>query len=118
MAAAPKNGTMTFVGASGQVYNVDCYISDVAAARVTFDSGGAAASTSLTYWVCPEQCTLTDFSVVTGLTDTTNISLLANSAIVPNVRLRYANFLNTLTSRPPIRITFKEGTQFSALQAA
>ena len=118
MAAAAQFSTFTLQGSDGTVYNVDTYASDVANARCNFDGGNGASSSSLTYWVCPQQCTVLDFSIKTGMTDTTQIVLLANSAQIPNVKLRYANFLNTLTTRPPIRVTLKAGTQFSAIQLA
>jgi len=117
MAAAPQRGTFTFVGASGETYQVDAYISDVLAAPINLDGGVGAGTTSPLYWTCPEACTLVDWAVVTGLTDTTNIALVSNGAQLPNKRLRHAVFLTSLNNRPALRIPFKQGSMFGAIQA-
>lgn len=119
MAAAPKYGTMMFQGLkSGTRYAVDIYLSDVANAQVNFDAGNGAGSASLTYWKTPEAVVLVDFSVATGLTDTTNIALTSNGMQVPAGRIRYANFINTIATRPTLQLGFKEGSNVGAIQVA
>lgn len=119
MAAAPKYGTMMFRGlASGKSYAVDVYHSDVANALVNWDSGNGAGTGSLTYYKAPEDMVLYDYSVVTGLTDTTNISLTADGSQIPNARLRYTQFVNTIAFRPTLAIGFKRGTNVGAIQVA
>ena len=118
MAAAPKYGTLMFLGASGRTYAVDVYISDVANGQVNFDNGSGASSTSLTYYKAPEQMKLYDFSVATGLTDTTNMLFTSDGAQIAGSRVRYANFVNTLANRPTLSLTFRQGSNIGALQAA
>lgn len=118
MAAAPKYGTMCFKGVqTGRTYMVDTYHSDVLAAPVTWDNGSGATSTSLVYWKAPENVILYDFSVATGLTDTTNFYLTSDGAQVANSRLRVANFVNTLATRPTLSIGFRQGSNIGAIQA-
>lgn len=118
MAAAPRYGTMMFKGVqTGRTYAVDVYISDVLAAQVTFDNGSGATSSSLVYWKAPENVILYDYSVATGLTDTTNLFLTSDGAQIPNSRLRHANFLNSLATRPVLNIGFKQGSNVGSIQA-
>jgi hypothetical protein len=118
MAAAPKSGTFLFKGLqSGRTYALDTYVSDVLAAGLNFDNGSGATSTSLVYWKCPENVMLYDWSIPTGLTDTTNVVLTSDGAQVPNSRLRHANFVNTLATRPALNIQFRQGSNFGAIQA-
>ena len=79
MAAAPQLATASFVGVqTRRTYAVDVYLSDVAAALVNFDSGAGAGAGSDTFWIAPENVILTDFSIKTGMTDTTKISTRCN----------------------------------------
>lgn len=118
MAAAPKSGTMSFVGIqTKRTYTIDVYVSDVVAGLVNFDSGAGASATSDTFWIAPENVILKDFSIVTGLTDTKKISIIANSVPTGN-RLRYANFLNTLAFRPVLQIPFRAGSKVGAAEEA
>lgn len=119
MAATPRYGTFTFQGMeTGKTHSVDTYLSDVANAQGNFDSGNGASSTSLTYWKAPEKCVLIDFSLASGMADTTNIVMTADGAQIPAARLRYANFLNTLAFRPKLQIGFNAGTNVSCIQIA
>jgi len=111
------NGTATFQGASGQVYSVDFYISDVVAAPCTFGVSGNAAAGSLTFWRAPEQVTLVDLSIATGPTVMVALVPTSNDGVIPGKRFRIANFLNTLTNRPPIRLTWGAGKNIGLLQA-
>ena len=118
MAAAPQLATLTFAGQqTGRSHSVDLYLSDVVAALTNFDSGAGAGAASDTFWIAPENVILTDFSVKTGLTDTTKIVVVANSVQTGN-RLRYANFLNTLAFRPALKIPFRAGTKIGFVQEA
>lgn len=117
MAAAARYGTATFRAVnSSNVYNVDVYISDVIGASVNWDSGTGAGTGSLTFWKAPEMVVLSDLSVATGLTDTTTLVPTANGQQLPS-RLRHANFINTITTRPPIQIGYNQGTNVGFIQA-
>lgn len=117
MAAAPRYGTLVFQGVSGQNYFVDCYISDVVGASGTFDSGAGAGASSETFWTAPENCTLIDFSVATGLTDTTAGRLTANGRPLQSV-VRWANHLNSLATRPALNTGFAAQTRVGIIQLA
>lgn len=118
MSATPKYGTLFYLGVqTGRTYAIDTYVSDVVGGAVTFDSGSGASATSDTFWIAPENVVLKDFSIATGLADTTKISINANGVQTGN-RLRYANHLNTLNNRPQLGIPFRAGTKIAASQEA
>ena len=77
MSAAPQYGTVFLRGVqTGRTYAVDIYISDVANASVNFDSGSGASSGSDSFYIAPENVVFEDFSIVSGLTDTTKYQLM------------------------------------------
>jgi len=118
MTAAPQSGTMFFRGVSTHSsYAVDVYISDVAGGMVCFDAGAGSSASSPDFYTFPEQVILEDFSVVTGLTDTTKIRLVGDGKPSSQV-LRYALHLTTLNNRPNLTISVGQGHRFSALQVA
>ena len=118
MVAAPQSGTLFFKGVqTGRTYAVDIYVSDVVANSINFDSGSGASSGSDSFWIAPENVILNDLSIVTGLTDTTKISINANGVQTGN-RLRYANHLNTLNNRPVLGVPFRAGSKIACSQEA
>lgn len=118
MVAAPQYGALVFKGlTSGKTYSIDLYASDVANARVNLDGGAGASATSPDFWICPENVTLFDFLIHTGMTDTTVIRFQANGR--PTVHTaRYAAHLDTSDARVQFVISFAAGTQISAVQLA
>lgn len=118
MVAAPQLGTMVFAGiASGQAYNKDIYHSDVVAGLVNFSSGGAAGVGTQEHWRPQEDVLLVDYSILTGMTDTTNLQLTRDAVPTGDI-LRYANHLNTLNSRPRLNVVFPAGSEVRANQLA
>jgi len=118
MAATPRYGTLMARGASGTTYAIDIYVSDVANASVNFDNGNGASSTSLTYWKAPENCIIYDLSLASGLADTTNMVLTSDGSQIPKIAIRYANFLNSLATRPTLQVGIRAGSQLGAIQRA
>ena len=118
MAATPKNATFTFKGASGRLYQVDAYVSDVANAYLTWNPNGTAGTGTLQYWVAPENVQLVDYSMITGTADTTTLVMLENGAIKPGSAMRYANQLNSLPFRPALNVQFRAGALIGAQQFA
>ena len=110
-------GTCVFKGASGILYNVDFYIADVVATAVKFDAGSGASATSLPFWRAPENCTLVDISIVTGPTVMVALVPNVNGGVVPGIRFRIANFLNTLAFRPAVRIGVAQGSNYGMTEA-
>lgn len=118
MAAAPQYATFIFIGRrTGEAYVVDAYLSDVANALVNWDSGVGASSTSEQEWIAPELVTLSDFSIPTGMTDTTKIQLNRNG-VSTGKYIRFANHLNTLNNRPYLGTSYAAGHKVSAIQLA
>ena len=118
MAAAPQLATLSFAGLqTKRSYALDVYFSDVVGALANFDSGGGASATSDTFYIAPENVILTDFSIATGMTDTTKIAVVSNGVQTGN-RLRYANFLNTLATRLALNIPFRAGSKIGFIQEA
>lgn len=115
MVAAPQYSTFTLKGRSGKSYSVDAYSSDVLAALINLDGGAGASSSSPTYWSAPEDCILVDWSVVTGLTDTTKLQLTRNQVPTGDF-LRAAIHLTSLNNRPALRIGFRRGDQLGGIQ--
>jgi len=109
---------MVFIGTRSQrIYNTDCYFSDVADGLATFDAGGGASATSPTSWTAPEDVLLVDFSIVTGMADTTKIQVLRNNQPTGDF-LRYTQHLTTSAMRSPVRVGFARGTEVRAIQKA
>lgn len=106
MAAAPQKGTLLFQGESGRVHSYSFYASDVANAFIKWATTGAAGTGSVDFITAPENMTLVDASVVTGLTDTTALVLWLDDGPVPGTVISDANIVNTIQKRafPPLGI--------------
>ncbi len=99
----PKNGTITFLGQSGQRYPVSVYVSDVIGAAVTFEkNSGLAGAASSTMIQLPEPCVMVDYSQTTGPTVAT--------AMEPRISsdskgiLDFIAHVSTDANRPPLAI--------------
>jgi len=106
--AAAQNGTIMLLGQSGKTYSVDLYAPDAVAGLWGFNANGTAGATSPTQFRVPENCLITDISIATGTTAVGAIISVNNSSIAGGV-IRYANYLNTLTSRPSLRLKLNGG---------
>lgn len=116
MAAAPQMATLTLTTGSGNI-SIDVYMSDVVAALGNFDSGNGASVGSETFYKCPVSGTLTDFSILTGMTDTTVARVTVDGSNTKSM-IRYANHLNTLNSRPKLNIPIRAGENLGLIQLA
>jgi hypothetical protein len=115
MAAAPQNGLLTFRGdQTGRFYSYNIYNSDVANAFITWNTAGTAGTTTTNFVIAPENMTLVDASIVTGLTDTKNMVLWLNDGPVPSAIIMDANIVNTVATRafPPMKIAAGRKVQF------
>lgn len=117
MAAAPQYATLTIVGGGGATITVDVYASDVVAALMNFDSGSGAGAGSETFYKSPIEGFITDFSILTGMTDTTVGRLTIDNSNTKST-IRYANHLNTLNSRPKLAIPVHRGENIGIIQLA
>lgn len=114
MAAAPKNATLTFRGASGKPYVYNVYASDVNGQFLKWSTVKSAASTDTDFISAPENMQLYDASIPTGMTDTTSATLWIADGPVPNALITWASIVNTLQSRvvPPVKISAGRKVQF------
>lgn len=112
--ATAKNYMATFVGRSGRTYNISGYTADTAAYANTFNPSGAAGSTSLQYWRCPEDVTFVDFSIPTGTTQTSGY-LTENGAIKAGTIIDYVASVSTAPFRPKYNVSFPAGTLIGAV---
>ena len=118
MGATPQYGSMFFVGlSSGKTYATDCYVSDVAGAKITFDEGAGAGIGTADFITFDEPVSLRDFSIITGTADTEKIRIVSGGKPTRHV-IRYSLHLNTLNNRPPLNISFAAGSRISAFQIA
>jgi len=111
--AAATNYQLTFVGKSGRTYGINGYTADTAGVINTFSANTAAVGGSLPYWVCPEDVMLQDFSIVTGMTQTTQV-LTENGAVKNGTLMNITSHLNTNSNRPKLALPFKAGTLIGA----
>jgi len=116
MAAAARNGTMIFRGQSGKTYAVNVYCSDVSGAYVTFSYNGAAGTGSTNFITAPENVVLSDYSIVTGVTDTTVLVAQSNDTN-KGVVIAQANHVNTIATRPQNLTGWQAGSKISFTQA-
>jgi hypothetical protein len=115
MAAAPQSGTMIFMDGKGMEHPVDVYVSDVLKASLRFDAGGGAGAGSESFYTFNFPVWLVDYSIPTGITDTTFYRVAANNKPSGNV-VRHAIHLNTLNNRPKLSIGFKANARISGIQ--
>ena len=116
--AAPQYGTVVLRGLrTGRIYNVDAYFSDVVDGLANFDGGGGASATSPTSFTMPEECIMVDFSIVTGMTDTTKVQVLRGNQPTGDF-LRFTQHLTTSPARSPIQLGFRGGVELRCIQKA
>jgi len=117
MAAASQYATMVISNGASSI-NVDVYCSDVVNANTNMDSGGGTGGTgSLTYFKTPITGRIVDFSIATGMTDTTAAKVTINGSATKST-IRWANHLNTLNSRPLLNIPVNAGEDIGLIQLA
>lgn len=117
MAAAPKNGTLTFRGKSGAQYAYSIYLSDVANAFTTWATTSSAASGSVNFITAPEDMMLEDISISAAPTDTTALVLWLDDAPVRNTIISDANITVSIQTRnfPRLKISQNRKVQFAQL---
>jgi hypothetical protein len=114
---AAQNGSITMVSKTGRTYIVDVYTPDAAATFQTFNPTSTAGSGSPTQFRVPENVVITDYSFAAAPTATAFGITVNNSAVVGGV-VRYANVLNSLPYRVPLRIPLNGGDFLGALNFA
>jgi len=112
----PTNGVLTFRGVSGKDYSYNIYISDVAAAAVTFSTIGQAVAGSQNFIITPENGVIKDISVTTGPTVIFNLVPYVNDVSSGQI-ISLANVINTIQSRSFPMIKIAGGRKLTILQA-
>lgn len=117
LGVTPKNITLFFRGRSGRTYVKNAYVSDVAAAPITFAAdGGVAGAGQDTFWILPEDMKLIDVSTVAGPTVIFNLQPILNTLPIGDI-LDYASHLNSLATRPSLSIgPMPSGSKFALVQ--
>jgi hypothetical protein len=118
MAAAPRNGVITFKGQSGNLFSWSYYVSDVLAGLVTFNKVGTAGTGSTNFIIMPENAQIVDIAQATGVTDTTAMIPYIDDAPLPaGAVISAAAVVNTLPARafPPVKL--RAGRKFQLVQA-
>jgi len=110
------NGLLTLRGISGKDYSYNIYISDVAAAPVTFSTVGAAAAGSQNFIITPEPCVISDISVTTGPTVIFNLVPYVNDVSSGQI-IALANVINTIQNRSFPQVKINGGRKLTILQA-
>ena len=116
----PSTGTLTFIGQkTGLTYQKEFYWADAVGTMARIDSGlGTPGATGgENYCVFNEPVLLIHISVVTGPTVALTGRLMSDYNYTP-ISFAWLNHLNTLTTRPPIKIPFKAGSRISILPQA
>lgn len=112
----PKNCTFSFLGlATGVIYEIEGYVSDVANANVRFDSGAGSSATSAEFWTPPEDVQLRDYSQVAGPTVVFKLRVAINGINAPGL-MNFLNHLSTDPFRSPVSLAVPAGGRFSAVQ--
>lgn len=112
---AASAGSMVLVGASGKTYTLDVYIPDAVATLLTFNPTGLAATTSPADWRAPENCMVTDVTTATAPTAVGG-TFKVNSGVVNGGTFRWADRINTLSTRHRLAIPLQKGDFLSVLQ--
>lgn len=118
MAATPKTGVLMFRGlSSGTTYAKPFYDADVSGTLCRIDNGAGTpgASGGADFCTFPENVTLYDISVVTGIVDTANLRLLIDYNPTGYV-FNWASHVNTLSYRPNLNISISAGRRISFQQ--
>lgn len=109
-------GNIIFQGVSGRTYAYSIYISDVAAAFVTFSAAGVAGTGSQNFLIVPEDGMVVDISTLLSPTVAVTISPYVND-LPTGIIIQDANTLSTLTTRAFPRMKIKGGSKLTFIQA-
>lgn len=107
--ATATTSVATFLGQSGKLYNISFYTADTSGYVNTANPMGIATSNSSAYWRPPENCSLIDYSIATGTTQTTAY-WTQDSATKAGSVTSYVACLNTLASRQKFNLAFPAGS--------
>jgi len=116
MVAAPQFASITITDGRSNI-TLDVYLSDVANGAANFDSGVSAGASSETFYKCPMNGKIVDFSILTGMTDTTCVRPTINGSPLKSV-IRFANHLTTYSQRPALNIPIAAGENLGLVQLA
>ena len=113
---AASAGTAVFLGLkTKRVFAIDLYIPDATATLLTFNPSGLAVATSPDSFRVPEDCVLIDITTATAPTAVGG-AMKINSGVVNGGTFRWADRINTLSTRAKFAIPVKAGDFVSVLQ--
>jgi len=111
---AAKNGSVSFVGRSGQIYSPSIYLDDTTEHLANWSTYGVAAATNDNRFKVQEDCVLTDV-IVDAATAITKIGVLRNGMPTGNY-MTVAGRLAAVASRPALRVPFKKDDHVQIVQ--
>jgi len=112
---AESAGSMVAVGKSGRTYTVDVYVPDAVATLLAFNPSGKAVSTSPDTLKFPEDVVVVDLTTATAPTAVGGTAKI-NSGVVNGGTFRWADRINTLSTRFKLSIPVRMGDELSFLQ--
>jgi hypothetical protein len=112
---AASAGSIVAVGVSGKTYTADVYIPDATGTLLTFNAAGLAASTSPSELRFPENVVITDITTAAAPT-AVGAAFKVNSGVLFGGTIRWADRINTLSTRHKMSIPVPAGAALSALQ--
>jgi hypothetical protein len=113
---AASAGTIVVVGQSTKrTYSLDVYIPDAVATLLTFNPSGLATTTSASTFRLPENGIIIDVTTAAAPTAVGG-TLTVNGAAAAGGTFRWADRLNTLSTRAALAIPIKAGDLIGVLQ--
>jgi len=113
----PTNGTISFMGLqTGRPYTYNIYISDVAAAKVTWSTTGQAVAGDDNFILVPENMVITDIAITTGPTVIFNLVPYVNDTPIGQI-IKLGSVIDTVQTRSFPRLGFTGGRKLTFKQA-
>jgi len=113
----PTNGTVTFLDeTTRKLVKANIYISDVTLAAVTWSTNGNAGTGSSNYFQWPNPLTVVDVSLKTGPTVVFQLQFTSGGNYIIGQSVAIADQLNTLTTRTPLNVPYKGGSNIGLTQ--
>lgn len=112
----PTNGLITLRGLkTGNYYTYNVYISDVAAAKVTWSTQGQAGTGDDNFIIAPEDVALHDIAITTGPTVIFNLQPLVNDTPIGQL-IKLSTVIDTVQTRSFPKLGFTGGRKVALVQ--
>lgn len=112
---AAQNGTITYQFAGGVRRTYSFYLDDTAGNPVRWSLDGKAGAASVTDITAQAPCAIADFVIAAASGQTTTTFKIND---YPVSTILNANYLASVTFRPPLNLVMKQGDKLTAFQVA